>query len=206
MKSPTSRTTRQRSPASESSWTWPPQPCRSPHSSTRSPSPGRDLRLEDAEIESMERTEGFDSQKSLADEAVRNSQIHARPRTMSATETIDAGQATFSPPSKKNAKRSEPKSTKPRSPLRPHPKAKDRSRRSPESKVHGLPDDASTTALERPPRSRQRLAMMTCESCGRMLYYDPARDSPQRKDRLRWRASQHKSFDHFEPTCNQEIK
>ena len=23
--------------------------------------------------------------------------------------------------------------------------------------------------------------MMTCESCGRLLYYDPARDSPQRK-------------------------
>src|SRR5271170_2246023 len=29
-------------------------------------------RLEDAELESMERTEGFDSQKSLADEAVLN--------------------------------------------------------------------------------------------------------------------------------------
>ena len=24
-------------------------------------------------------------------------------------------------------------------------------------------------------------SMMTCESCGRLLYYDPARDSPQRK-------------------------
>src|SRR6185312_17278882 len=23
--------------------------------------------------------------------------------------------------------------------------------------------------------------MMTCESCGRLLYYDPARDAPQRK-------------------------
>jgi hypothetical protein len=23
--------------------------------------------------------------------------------------------------------------------------------------------------------------MMTCESCGRLLYYDPARDAPQQK-------------------------
>ena len=30
-------------------------------------------------------------------------------------------------------------------------------------------------------RERDNHEMMTCESCGRMLFYDPARDSPQRK-------------------------
>jgi hypothetical protein len=30
-------------------------------------------------------------------------------------------------------------------------------------------------------RNRDNEEMMTCESCGRLLWYDPARDSPQRK-------------------------
>ena len=30
-------------------------------------------------------------------------------------------------------------------------------------------------------RDRDLTEMMSCESCGRMLWYDPARDSPQRK-------------------------
>ena len=30
-------------------------------------------------------------------------------------------------------------------------------------------------------RDRDNHEMFTCESCGRLLYYDPARDSPQRK-------------------------
>ena len=30
-------------------------------------------------------------------------------------------------------------------------------------------------------RNRDNDEMMTCESCGRLLWYAPARDSPQRK-------------------------
>jgi len=31
------------------------------------------------------------------------------------------------------------------------------------------------------PDSPMSTVIPTCESCGRMLYYDPARDAPQRK-------------------------
>jgi hypothetical protein len=31
------------------------------------------------------------------------------------------------------------------------------------------------------PDSESGHTMMSCENCGRMLFYDPARDSPQRK-------------------------
>jgi hypothetical protein len=30
-------------------------------------------------------------------------------------------------------------------------------------------------------RDRDNNEMMTCESCGRLLYYDPSRDAPQKK-------------------------
>ena len=46
--------------------------------------------------------------------------------------------------------------------------------------------------------------MMTCESCGRLLFYDPARDAPQRR-RCRRRASRRRLSGRFEVALKEMV-
>ncbi len=139
-------------------------------------------RLEDAELESMERSEGLDQQKLLADEAVTNANATLDRERIRAAETIAQDKISLA--------------------------AVDELRKSARA---GIGEDALSTydriakakgtaiaealnqkcmacqMMVRPQRwndLRERDnndTMMTCETCGRLLYYDPARDAPQRK-------------------------
>ena len=115
-------------------------------------------RLEDAEIESMERSEGLD----VAEEARRRSRRrrhgHSGARACSRHRDDRAGQDYFSPPSKKSARPMRAEIGESRTlHLRPHRQGQgNRSGRGAESEVHGLPDDGASAALERPARPQQR--------------------------------------------------
>ena len=139
-------------------------------------------RLEDAELESMERTEGFDSQKSLADEAVLNAKSTLDRERTKATETIDQDkQLLAAVEDKRKTERAEI----------------DEAALSVYDRISKAKGTAVAEALNQKCMACQMMlrpqrwndlrdrdndsTMMTCESCGRLLYYDPARDSPQRK-------------------------
>lgn len=139
-------------------------------------------RLEDAELESMERTEGFDAQKALADEAVTNAKATLERERTKATETIDQDkQLLASVEEKRKLERAEI----------------DEAALSVYDRISKAKGTAVAEALNQKCMACQMMlrpqrwndlrdhdndsVMMTCESCGRLLYYDPARDSPQRK-------------------------
>jgi predicted nucleic acid-binding Zn-ribbon protein len=139
-------------------------------------------RLEDAEIESMERSEGFESQRQLADEAVTNANVTLERERVRATETIaDDKIALAAVQEKRKAVRAEIGE----SALSNY----DRIAKAKGTAVSEALNQKCMTCqmMVRPQRwndLRDRSnddTMMTCESCGRLLYYDPARDSPQRK-------------------------
>jgi len=143
---------------------------------------GEVSRLEDAELESMERTEGFEQQRKLADEAVEDAaKILERERTR-ATDTIAVDKTALAAVETQ------------RQALRPQIGEATLSTYDRIAKAKGT---AVAEALNQKCMACQMMvrpqrwndlrdrdndeAMMTCESCGRLLYYDPARDSPQRK-------------------------
>jgi predicted nucleic acid-binding Zn-ribbon protein len=139
-------------------------------------------RLEDAELESMERSEGLEAQRKLADEAVSDAgKILARERTR-AIETIAADKGLLATVDAA------------RQVLRPQISEAslsvyDRIAKGKGTAVAEAVNQKCTACqmMVRPQRwndLRDRSnddAMMTCESCGRLLFYDPARDAPQRK-------------------------
>ncbi len=139
-------------------------------------------RLEDAELESMERSEGLDAQKKLADDALTDAKATFERERLRATETIAQDKVQLAAvEEKRTAERAEINEDA----LSVYDRI---------SKAKGT---AVAEALNqkcmacqmmlRPQRwndLRDRdndAVMMTCESCGRLLFYDPARDSPQRK-------------------------
>jgi hypothetical protein len=139
-------------------------------------------RLEDAEIESMERSEALDSQKRIADEALADATATLERERTRATETIDQDKALLTEvEEKRETERAEI----------------DESALSTYDRIAKTRGTAVAEALNqkcmacqmmvRPQRwndlrdRNNEETMMTCESCGRLLYYDPARDSPQRK-------------------------
>ena len=139
-------------------------------------------KLEDAELESMERSEGLEAQLRIAKEAVEEAtKILARERAR-ANETIAADRVALSSVEALRAA------------LRPLISEAALSTYDRIAKAKGT---AVAEALNqkcmacqmmlRPQRwndLRDRSneeAMMSCESCGRLLFYDPARDAPQRK-------------------------
>ncbi len=139
-------------------------------------------RLEDAEIESMERSEGLDAQKALADEAVTNASATLERERGRAAETIALDKTLLAAVEEKRmAVRAEVGEAA----LATY----DRIARAKGTAVAEALNQKCMACqmMVRPQRwndLRDRGnddAMMTCESCGRLLYYDPARDAPQRK-------------------------
>ena len=139
-------------------------------------------RLEDAELESMERSEALDAQKALADEALTNAKATLERERTQATETVEQDkQLLAAVEEKRKTERTQI----------------DEAALSVYDRIAKAKGTAVAEALNqkcmvcqmmlRPQRwndLRDRSneeTMMTCESCGRLLYYDPARDSPQRK-------------------------
>lgn len=143
---------------------------------------GEVSRLEDAELESMERSEALEAQKTVADEAVEDAAKTLERERLRATETIATDKVALAEVDQKRAA------------LRPEIGEASLSNydRIAKGKGTGLAEalNQKCTACQmmlRPQRwndLRDRSNeddMMTCESCGRLLYYDPARDAPQRK-------------------------
>jgi uncharacterized protein len=139
-------------------------------------------RLEDAELESMERSEGLEAQKALADEAVASDEKVLERERARAAETIAADKTALAEVEQKRAA------------VRPEIGEDALSIYDRISKAKGT---AVAEALNQKCMACQMMlrpqkwndlrdrsndeTMMTCESCGRLLYYDPARDAPQRK-------------------------
>jgi len=139
-------------------------------------------RLEDAEIESMERSEGLEAQRRLADEAVTDANATLERERIRAAETIAQDKTLLAEvEEKRKAVRAEI----------------DESALSNYDRISKAKGTAVAEALNQKCTACQMMVrpqrwndlrdrgndetMMTCESCGRLLYYDPARDSPQRK-------------------------
>ncbi|MEO6909571.1 MAG: C4-type zinc ribbon domain-containing protein [Edaphobacter sp.] len=139
-------------------------------------------RLEDAELESMERSEALEAQKAVADEALEDATKTLERERLRAAETIAKDKSALAEVDEK------------RMALRPQigESALSNYDRIAKGKGTGLAEalNQKCTACQmmfRPQRwndLRDRSnedEIMTCESCGRLLYYDPARDAPQRK-------------------------
>jgi uncharacterized protein len=139
-------------------------------------------RLEDAEIESMERSEGLESQKQLADQALADATATLERDRVRVTVTIAEDKILLaSVEEKRKTERAEIGETA----LSTY----DRIAKAKGTAVAEALNQKCTACqmMVRPQRwndLRDRdneETMMTCESCGRLLYYDPARDSPERK-------------------------
>jgi predicted nucleic acid-binding Zn-ribbon protein len=139
-------------------------------------------KLEDAELESMVRSEEMEAQRKLADEAVVAAKSTLTSERARAVATIDKDKILLA------AVEGE------RTALRPMIGEATLSMydRIAKAKGTGLAEALNQKCMAcqmmlRPQRwndLRDRgnsEEMMTCESCGRLLYYDPARDAPQRK-------------------------
>jgi uncharacterized protein len=139
-------------------------------------------RLEDAEIESMERSEGLEAQRRLADEAVTDASATLERERERAAETIAQDKTLLAAvEEKRKLERAEI----------------DENALSNYDRISKAKGTAVAEALNQKCTACQMMVrpqrwndlrdrgndetMMTCESCGRLLYYDPARDAPQRK-------------------------
>jgi predicted nucleic acid-binding Zn-ribbon protein len=139
-------------------------------------------RLEDEEIESMERSEGFESQKTLADEAVVEATATMERERVRAAERIAEDKSLLAAVEEK---RKMVRAEIGEGALSTY----DRIAKAKGTAVAEALNQKCTACqmMVRPQRwndLRDRgndETMMSCESCGRLLYYDPARDAPQRK-------------------------
>jgi predicted nucleic acid-binding Zn-ribbon protein len=143
---------------------------------------GEVSRLEDAELESMERTETLEAQKKDAEETVANLvRRHAEERT-SGAEALARDRVSLA---EVEARRAE---------LRPQIgedalSVYDRIVKSRGTALsEGVDQKCSACQMMVRPQRWNDLrdrsndeTMLTCESCGRILYWDPARDAPQKK-------------------------
>ena len=142
---------------------------------------GAIAKLEDAELESMERSEQLDGQKLIADKAVADAEAkheQERERTIATLAADKLRVAEF------EASRSAQRATIGEDSLSTY----DRIAKAKGTGVAEVLNQKCMACqmLVRPQRwnelrNRDNEEKMTCESCGRLLWYDPARDSPQRK-------------------------
>ena len=138
-------------------------------------------KLEDAELESMERSEALDAQKRVADKAVEAADAKLASEKQRAATVIAADRIALTAV---EATRSEQRSGIGETALSLYDRIA-------KSKGTGIAEalNQKCTACQmmlRPQRwndirERDYQEMGTCESCGRLLYYDPRRDSPERK-------------------------
>jgi predicted nucleic acid-binding Zn-ribbon protein len=138
-------------------------------------------KLEDAELESMERSEGLDAQRKLADAAVFDAGATLARERVRAAETIAADKTALAGV---EAQRVDVRSTIGEAALGTY----DRIARSKGTAVAEALNQKCLACqmMLRPQRwndlrDRANEEMLSCENCGRMLFYDPARDAPQRK-------------------------
>jgi predicted nucleic acid-binding Zn-ribbon protein len=137
--------------------------------------------LEDAELESMERSEQLEAQKVVADRAVAEAEAKHKQERERAIATVAADKAKLA---EVEATRTAHRATVGEDALAMYDRIA-------KSKGTGVAEALNQKCMAcqmmlRPQkwnelRDRDTVAMLTCESCGRMLWYDPARDSPGRK-------------------------
>jgi hypothetical protein len=139
-------------------------------------------KLEDAELESMERSEGLEAQKKLADEAVADAELTLKREQERGVETKAADEAALAAVEEL---RRTVRATIGEDALSTY----DRIAKGKGTAVSEAVNQQCGVCqmMLRPQRwndlrdRSQNETMLSCESCGRLLYYDPARDAPQRK-------------------------
>lgn len=144
--------------------------------------------IEDAELESLERSDALEAQKKLADAAVAEAETTLASETVRANETVTADRRLLAEvETLRAAERTEIGEAS--------LSIYDRIAKGKGTAVSEALNQKCTACqmMVRPQRwnelrdrnhpegNGEQDRMMTCESCGRLLYYDPARDSPQRK-------------------------
>jgi predicted nucleic acid-binding Zn-ribbon protein len=142
---------------------------------------GEIAKLEDAELESMERSEQLEQQKTVADAAVAAAEKKHATEKERAVATIALNKVALADV---EARRVSARAAVGEDALSLYDRIA-------KAKGTGLAEAlnqkcSACQMLVRPQRwndlrDRDNHEMLTCESCGRLLYYDPARDSPQRK-------------------------
>ena len=140
------------------------------------------VRLEDAELESMVRSEEMEAQRKLADTAVAEAKSTLTRERASAVETIDRDKLLLA---EVETQRAALRPTIGEAALANY----DRIAKGKGTAVaEALNQKCMACQMMLRPQRWNDLRdrgnddeMMTCESCGRMLFYDPARDAPQRK-------------------------
>jgi predicted nucleic acid-binding Zn-ribbon protein len=138
--------------------------------------------IEDAELESLERTDALDAQKRLADAAVAEAEATLARETLRANETVALDKKLLA---EVEALRAAERPQIGDAALSVY----DRIARAKGTAVSEALNQKCMACqmMVRPQRWNELRdrnnddQMMTCESCGRLLFYDPARDSPQRK-------------------------
>ena len=138
-------------------------------------------KLEDAELESMERSDELEAQRRIADQAVAAAEARFAGERERAAGTVANDKAALA---ELETQRTEQRKMIDEEALSLY----DRIAR---AKGTGIAEalNQKCTACQmmlRPQRwndlrDRDNRELMTCESCGRLLWYDPARDSPQKK-------------------------
>jgi uncharacterized protein len=148
-------------------------------------------RIEDAELESMERSEGLDRDRATAEAELADATAALDRERTRTTELTTADHADLA---RLEAERTELRAAIAQFPTGDASLASyDRIARAKGTAVAQALDQQCSACrmMVRPqrwndlrdnsPDSPTTAAIPTCESCGRMLYYDPARDAPQRK-------------------------
>ena len=139
-------------------------------------------KIEDAELESMERSEGLESQRTMANAAVEDAKASLERERVRGAETMAVDKVALAEVERlRMAERAEIGEAA----LSTY----DRIAKAKGIAVSEAIDQKCSVCqmMVRPQRwndLRNRDndgEMMTCESCGRLLYYDPARDAPQKK-------------------------
>ncbi len=138
-------------------------------------------KLEDAELESMERSEQLEAQKVVADQAVAAAEARHTQERQRAVATIAADKAALA---EIEAQRMAQRATVGEAALSMY----DRIAKAKGTGIAEALNQKCTACqmMQRPQRwndirNRDNDEMMTCESCGRLLWYDPTRDAPERK-------------------------
>ena len=138
-------------------------------------------KLEDAELESMERSEELEKQKTIADKAVAEAELKFISGRESSAQTIAKDKTELAT---LEATRAEHRKTIGEDALSTYDRI---------AKAKGtgiaevfLQKCMACQMMQRPQRwndlrDRDNQELMSCESCGRLLWYDVSRDSPQRK-------------------------